>query len=61
MPQQLPHIAILPARHPDLRKIILQHQLQNVLGILAIGLLLAYPLGSDLRGVADPQLHFQFR
>ena len=31
----------LPARHPDLRKTIFQHQSQNQLGILAIRLLLS--------------------
>src|SRR5579859_3233329 len=31
MPQQLPQIAILPARYPDPWKIILQQQAQNVL------------------------------
>jgi hypothetical protein len=30
--------------------------LQNQLRILAIRLLLAYPLGADLSGVSDPQL-----
>jgi len=34
MPEQLPQIAILPARHPDPRKVIFQHQLQNMLRIL---------------------------
>jgi hypothetical protein len=29
VPQQLPQIAILPVRHPDLREAILQQQLQN--------------------------------
>jgi hypothetical protein len=32
-----------------------------MLCILAIRLLLAYPLGSDLGGVANPQLEVQFR
>jgi hypothetical protein len=31
-----------------------------MLCILAIGLLLAYPLGSDLGGIANPQLDVQF-
>jgi hypothetical protein len=59
VPQQLPQIAILPARHPDLWKAILDHQAQNQLGILAIRLLLAYSLGTDLSGVSDPQLKLQ--
>src|SRR5579859_3134511 len=61
MPQQLPQIAILPARYPDPWKIILQQQAQNVLCILAIGLLLAFALPGDLGGVPDPQLEVQFR
>jgi hypothetical protein len=59
MPQQLPQIPVLPVRHPDLRKVILQHQLQNVLRILAIRLLLPPPPGTDLGLVADPQLKLQ--
>src|ERR1035437_4947092 len=59
MPQQLPQIAILPARYPDLGKAIFQHQLQNQLRILAIRLLLAYSLRIDLGGVSDPQLKLQ--
>src|ERR1700690_3967862 len=59
MPQQLPQIPVLPVRHPDLRKVILQHQLQNMLRILAIRLLLPPPLRADLGRVADPQLKLQ--
>src|SRR5215471_17891642 len=44
MPQQLPQIPVLPTGHPDPRKAVFQHQLQNELRILAIGLLLAYAL-----------------
>jgi len=54
VPQQLPQIAILPARHPDLRKAIFQHQFQNQLGILAIRFLLAYSLRTDLSCVTNP-------
>src|ERR1039457_5161435 len=61
VPQQLPQIPILPARHPDLRKAIFHHQVQNQLRILAIRLLLAYPLGTDHGGVPDPQLELQLR
>ena len=46
-------------RAPDLRKVILQHQLQNVLRILAIRLLLPPPPGTDLGRVADPQIKLQ--
>jgi hypothetical protein len=61
VPQQLPHIAILPARHPDPRKVIFQHEFQNQLRILAIRLLLAYSLAADLSCVPDPQLKVQLR
>src|SRR5215469_17914437 len=61
MPQQLPQIAIVPARNPDLGKVILQHELQDMPRVLAIGLLLAYPLRSDLGCIAPPQLEVQFR
>src|SRR5450432_3037327 len=61
MPQQLPQIPILPARDPDLRKIILQHQPQYQLRILAIRLLLAHPLRMDRRSISGPQLELQLR
>src|SRR5215469_12055903 len=51
VPQQLPHIAVLPAWHPDPRKTIFYQQLQNVPCILAVGLLLPYPLRSDFGGI----------
>jgi hypothetical protein len=57
----LPHIAVLPARHPDLRETILQQQLQNQSCILPIHLLLAYSLAADHRRIPDPQLTIQFR
>jgi hypothetical protein len=50
---------VLPTRYPDLRKSILQQQLQDQSRILAIRLLLAYALGADLGRVADPQLNLQ--
>jgi len=59
VPEQLPQVAVLPARHPDLRKTIFEQQLQNQLRILAIRLLLAYSLRADLRRVSDPQLKLQ--
>ncbi|MGB8063423.1 MAG: hypothetical protein WCF26_16135, partial [Candidatus Sulfotelmatobacter sp.] len=59
MPQQLPQIPILPTRYPDLGKTILHQQLQNMLRILPIRFLLAYPLGANLAGIANPQLKLQ--
>jgi len=44
VPQQLPQVAILPARYPDLGKTILHQQLQNMLRILPIRLLLPFEL-----------------
>src|SRR5215470_16394968 len=61
MPQQLPQIAILPARHPDLGKVILQHELQNMLRILPIGLLFAPAFTPDLGRISHPQLELQLR
>src|ERR1700730_4957711 len=61
VPQPLPQITILPTRYPDPWKVILQQQAQNVLCILAIRLLLAFALPTDLSGVPDPQLKVQFR
>jgi hypothetical protein len=50
----LPQISILGTRYPDSRKTIFQQQLQQKSGILAVGLLLPYSLGLDLRSIADP-------
>src|SRR5438445_72176 len=61
MPQQLPQIPILPIRYPDLGKTIFHQQLQNMLRILPIRFLLAYPLGANLAGVANPQFEGQLR
>jgi hypothetical protein len=55
MPQQLPQIPILCIRNPDPRKAIFPQKLQQQLRILAIGLLLPYSLGANLRCVPDPQ------
>ena len=60
MPQQWPQIAILPARYPDPRKVIFEHQFQNQLRILAIRFLLAYSPPTDLGCVSDPPLKLQF-
>jgi hypothetical protein len=45
--------AVLPTRHPDLRKIILQHEFQNQLRILSIGLLFVYSLALDFGRVSE--------
>jgi hypothetical protein len=52
----LPQIAILRARYPDPWEAIFQQQSQNQLRIVAIRLLLAHPLRSDLGRISDPQL-----
>jgi hypothetical protein len=59
VPQQLSQIAILPARYPDLGKIIFQHQPQYQLRILAIRLLLAHAFRVDCRSIPSPQLELQ--
>src|SRR5260370_7600609 len=59
MPQQLSQIPVLPARYPDPRKVILQHESQNQLCILSIRLLFAYSFALDLGRVANPQLELQ--
>src|SRR3984957_12358201 len=61
VPQQLTHIAILRTRHPDPRKAIFHHQLQQQLRIFAIGFLLLDAPGLDLRGVPDPHFEIQLR
>src|SRR5215469_13231352 len=60
MPQQLTPIAIFRTGYPHPRKAILQQQLQQ-LGIQAVRILLAHPLGLDPRPISDPQLEAQFR
>ena len=40
--------------YPDLRKIILPHEFQNMLRVQPIGPLLAHSFGSDLSGIAHP-------
>jgi hypothetical protein len=54
MPQQLSQIAILPARYPDVGKVIFQQQAQNQLRVLAIRLLLAHPLRPNRGRIPDP-------
>src|SRR5271157_4374301 len=56
MQQQLPQIALLQTRHPQLRKAVFQQQRQQQFGIAPVGLLLAHLQGPDLGGVAQPQL-----
>ena len=60
VPQQLPQIAIAPARYLDLGKVILQQELQNTPRVLPIRLLLTYSLGLDLGRVPSPYLHLPF-
>src|SRR5207244_12465003 len=52
-------IPVLPAWYPNLRKVILQHESQNQLCILSIGLLFAHSFALDLGRVANPQLKLQ--
>src|SRR5215467_6111350 len=54
-------IAVLPARHPDRRKVALQQQTQNTLRILPIRLLFTPALAPYLRGIAHSQLELQLR
>jgi hypothetical protein len=61
MPQQLPQITIPRTGHPHPRKVIFQQQLQQKLGILAVGLLLADTFRLDLRRIANPNFDTQFR
>src|SRR5271165_2705498 len=56
MQQQLPPIALLQTRHPQLRKTVFQQQRQQQLSIAPVGLLLAHLRGPDLGGVAQSQL-----
>src|SRR2546425_5358808 len=60
VPQKLPQIPVLPAGYPNLRKPILLQQLENMLTILAVRLMLAHSLGSDLGRIHKPQLDVQF-
>src|SRR2546425_4004911 len=60
VPQKLPQIPVLPAGYPNLRKPILPQQLENMLTILAVRLMLAHSLGSDLGRIHKPQLDVQF-
>jgi len=59
VPQELPQVSILRIRYPDPRKAVLHQQLQQVFGILAVGLLFPYSLRSNLGWISDPQLVVQ--
>src|SRR5579864_5966525 len=59
MPQQLSQVAVLRIRHPDPRETVFDHQPQQQLRILPIGLLLAHPFGADLSRVPNPQFELQ--
>jgi hypothetical protein len=61
MPQQLSQIPILPARHPDRRKVVLQQQTQNMLRILPIRFLFTRAPAPYLPRITHPQLELQFR
>jgi len=55
MPQQLPQIPILCVHYPDPRETVFDHEPQQQLRILAIGLLLAHSLRANLGCIPDPQ------
>src|SRR5215469_1330466 len=59
MPEQLPQVAILCIRYPDPRKTVFDHQSQQQLRILAIGLLFAYPFRTNFCCIPDPQFQLQ--
>jgi len=54
MPEQLAHVAILPARYPDPRKAVFQQQPQEKLRVPAIRLLLANALRPNLGCIPNP-------
>ena len=59
MPQQLPQIPVLPTRHPDRWKVVLQQQTQNMLRILPIRLLFAPTLAPYRGRVSYPKFQLQ--
>src|SRR5215469_6846128 len=59
MPNQLSSIAVLGTRHPDARKGIFHHQLQQVLCVLTIVLLFPHLHRSNPRRIADPVFEVQ--
>ena len=54
--QQLPRVPLFLRRHPDPRKPLLQHHLQDQLGIFPVGLFLPHRRRPDARCIAYPQL-----
>jgi hypothetical protein len=60
VPEQLPQITIVRTGYPHAWEVIFEQQLQQELGILAVGLLLADPLRLNLRCIANPHLDTQF-
>jgi hypothetical protein len=58
--QQLPQIALLPARYPQPGKPALDQQLQHVGRVPPVRLLLPHIAGPDLRRIPDPHLMPQF-
>ena len=60
LPQPLPQVTVVPARYLDLRKTIFPQHVQDMVGVLASGLLLACSPALSLGGLADPQLEVQF-
>ncbi len=59
MPKELSQVSILRPRYPDPRKAVLHQQVQQVLGILAVVLLLPHSLRSNLGRISDPHLIIQ--
>ena len=55
MHQQLPHIPLLQARHPDPRKPFLPQQIQHLLGVPPVRLLFPHHRSPDRPGIAQPQ------
>jgi hypothetical protein len=58
----MPQLSKVPIRgvwYPDPRETVFDHEAQQQLRILTIGLLLAHPFGADLGSIPDPQLKLQ--
>src|SRR6266581_6535327 len=56
MPEQLPHVPVLPTRYTDPRETVFHQQPQQQFSILTIGLVLTHALGTNLACVSDPKL-----
>src|SRR5215467_12295739 len=61
MPEQLPKIAFSGCGNPDPRKTVADQKFENERSIALIGLLLANLMGTNFRGVPDPQFVAEFR